>query len=170
MESIGPTCDIATFILKYMDPGSELYRKTEKITNQLLTGFQDCENFGDMGISGFMGMIETLKELKYGDYDYDALWEKIKILVKNSIETDVSKWAYYGVRPSNYIIGRRAPAMRITKKSLKRSWTTWSRPCRRTVSGELHGLGLITMKNMQRNLPSVKTGGRRRPQWTSLCC
>ena len=82
VESIGPTCDIATFILKYMDPGSELYRKTEKITNQLLTGFQDCENFGDMGIAGFMGMVETLKELKYGDYDYDAFWEKIKILVQ----------------------------------------------------------------------------------------
>ena len=59
MESIGPTCDIATFILKYMDPGSELYRKTEKITTQLLTGFADCENFGDMGIAGFMGMVET---------------------------------------------------------------------------------------------------------------
>lgn len=29
-----------------------------------------------MGIAGFMGMVETLKELKYGDYDYDALWEK----------------------------------------------------------------------------------------------
>jgi hypothetical protein len=120
VESIGPTCDIATFILKYMDPGSELYRKTEKITNQLLTGFQDCENFGDMGIAGFMGMVETLKELKYGDYDYDALWEKIKILVKNSIETDVSKWAYYGVRPSNYIIGPQSACYEDNKEIVEK--------------------------------------------------
>lgn len=58
MESIGPTCDIATFILKYMDPGSELYRKTEKITNQLLTGFQDCENFGDMASPDLWGWLK----------------------------------------------------------------------------------------------------------------
>lgn len=105
VESIGPTCDIAAFILKNMDSGSGLYKKAEKITNQLLAGFQTCENFGDMGIAGFMGLIETLKELHFGEYDYEALWDKLKSLVKNSIETDVSKWAYYGVRPSNYIIG-----------------------------------------------------------------
>jgi hypothetical protein len=36
-------------------------------------------------------------------YDYARLMNIVNGLVSGSIERDTSKWAFYGVRPSNYI-------------------------------------------------------------------
>lgn len=60
-------------------------------------------SLGDMGIGGFILLIDTIKTLKLGEYNYDSLQNRLNQLVKNSIEYDVSKWKLYGVRPSNYI-------------------------------------------------------------------
>lgn len=120
VESLGPTCVIAGFILKYMDPASVLYEKTINLVNQLLDSFRTCENFGDMGIAGVMELIGTLKDLQFGDYDYEALWKKTEGLVKKSIETDVSQWAFYGVRPSNYISGPQSPCYEENKEIVEK--------------------------------------------------
>lgn len=102
-ESIGVTTGLAVFVLKYADRSSRLYQKVTALVknsmNDLLTG----NKFGDMGIGGYIELLDALKELSFDEYDFTSFQLRLNELVKNSIGNDISKWQYYGVRPSNYI-------------------------------------------------------------------
>jgi hypothetical protein len=97
------TTGLSVFVLKYADKSSTLYQKVTALVknsiNNLLTG----NKFGDMGIGGYVGLIAAMKELSFDEYDYTSLQLRLNELVRNSIEYDISKWKYYGIRPSNYI-------------------------------------------------------------------
>ncbi len=103
VESTGVTAGLSVFVLKYADKNSMLFKKVtaliESSVKNLLTG----SNFGDMGIGGYVVLLDAMRELSFDGYDYTLLQLRLNELVKNSIEKDSSKWKYYGVRPSNYI-------------------------------------------------------------------
>lgn len=103
IESIGVTAGLCAFILKYADQNSMLYQKAVLLVNNLINTMLTGKNFGDMGSGSYIELIDALKTLNFGDYDYASIQLRLNELVKNSIEHDVSKWQYYGVRPSNYI-------------------------------------------------------------------
>jgi hypothetical protein len=67
----------------------------KRSVSYLITG----SNFGEMGIGGYVKLLEVMKELSIDDYDYNSLQLRLNELVRNSIEKDISKWEYYGVRP-----------------------------------------------------------------------
>lgn len=108
-ESIGPTCGLCAFILQNMDKTSSVYKKAETLAKQALDNLLTAKNFGDMGIGGYIGLIDALPTLNIGDYDMPALYSKINELVNASIERDVNKWQYYGVLPSTYIHSPQSP-------------------------------------------------------------
>lgn len=103
LESIGLTAELSAFVLRYGDKDSDLYQSVIKIVSLLIERMMYDNTFGDMGVDGFIVLIDTIKILKLGEYNYDSLQNRLNELVKNSIEYDVSKWKVYGVRPSNYI-------------------------------------------------------------------
>jgi hypothetical protein len=101
--SIGVTAGLSVFVLKYADKDSIVYRKTTGLVKTLVNQLLTDNNFGDMGITGYVELLDVMKELKFDGYDYTSLQLRLNDLVRNSIENDISKWQYYGVRPSNYI-------------------------------------------------------------------
>jgi len=102
-ESIGVTARLSVFVLNYADKSSILYQKAAALVKSLISKLPADSNFGEMGIGGYVELLEAMKELNLGEYDYNSLQLKVKELVKNSIENDIAKWKDYGVRPSNYI-------------------------------------------------------------------
>lgn len=102
-ESIGLTAGLAVFVLKYVDKNSALYQKTTVLVNSLMNRLMTESKFGEMGIGGFIKLLDAMQELNIEGYEYTSLQLRLKDLVNNSIERDVSKWQYYGVRPSKYI-------------------------------------------------------------------
>ena len=102
-ESIGVTTGLSIFVLKYTKKDSILYQKTITLVKNLVNRLLTDNNFGDMGIAGYVELLDALKKLKFEEYDYVSLQLRLNELVKGSIENDISKWQYYGVRPSNYI-------------------------------------------------------------------
>ncbi len=102
-ESIGISAGLSVFVLKYADHNSPLYQKVSGLVKISIDCLLTGNNFGDMGIGGYIELIQAMQELGINEYDYTSLQLKINELVKSSIEKDISKWIYYGVRPSNYI-------------------------------------------------------------------
>ncbi|EKQ56050.1 MULTISPECIES: hypothetical protein [unclassified Clostridium] len=103
LESIGLTAELCAFVLRHGDKDSMLYKNVTEIANILIERMMNDNSFGDMGIGGFIVLVDTIKILELREYNYDSLQNRLNDLVKNSIEHDVSKWKVYGVRPSNYI-------------------------------------------------------------------
>lgn len=102
-ESTGVTIGLSIFVLKYADKDSILYQKATTLVKTLVNNLLTGNNFGEMGIGGYVQLLDAMKELKLSEYDYTSLQLRLNDLVRNSIENDISKWQYYGVRPSNYI-------------------------------------------------------------------
>ena len=74
-----------------------------KLTDDLLLNFTSDIYYGDMGLSGYKTLIETVKKLKLDKYDIEKLTDILEDKIKNSIEYDTSKWGSYVVRPSKFI-------------------------------------------------------------------
>lgn len=102
-ESIGLSAELASFVLENIDKDSALYKKVLNIVDILTGKMLYEESFGDMGIGGFIVLVDTLKRVMPDRNNYSELQTRLTQLVKKSIEHDTSKWQFYGVRPSNYI-------------------------------------------------------------------
>jgi hypothetical protein len=102
-ESIGVTAGLSVFVLNYADKHSMLYQKVTGLVKRSINQLMTANSFGDMGIGGYVELLEAMKELNPDEYDYTSLQLRLNELVRTSIEKDISKWQYYGVRPSNYI-------------------------------------------------------------------
>jgi hypothetical protein len=103
-ESIGITAALASFIVKNVEPDSDLYQMTIVAIEQLVEILTTQNSFGDMGIGGYFKLLETIQQTNLTlQFDYSSLVERIKTSVNNSIQKDVTSWETYGVRPSNYI-------------------------------------------------------------------
>lgn len=104
VESIGVTAGLGSFIMRFYDSNSDLYKKAMLVSKHIIEKLKAQSNYGDMGVGGYIVLLETIQQLGIqGNFDYEFLLHTTKKLVNNSIERDTSKWAYYCVRPSNYI-------------------------------------------------------------------
>lgn len=103
-EGIGVTATLAAFALRFAAKESALYTMACEICKQLLTDLNPESTFGDMGIDGYIDLMETIKHCGLEDrFDYNGHLAALEARVAKSIERDTEKWLYYGVRPSRYI-------------------------------------------------------------------
>lgn len=103
-ESVGVSLGIACFVLKLAEKDSFLYKRAMTLIEKLITRLQTDAPCGDMGIGGYCQLRDTLINLGLtNQFDLALLSDSIKRLVFNAIERDVSRWAYYGKRPSSFI-------------------------------------------------------------------
>jgi hypothetical protein len=103
VESIGLTAELTAFILEYSNQGSNLHKKALDIAKEIITRLIKMDKHGDMGIGGYIILVDKLRSLNIAGFDYERIQNRLNELVRDSIEYDVSKWKQYGVRPSNYI-------------------------------------------------------------------
>lgn len=102
-ESTGVSAEIASFILRLADRDSELYKKAILVSENLIHNYKTQDNYGDMGVEGYIVLFETLQQIREDQLDYAILTNTLHERVYNAIERDTSKWASYGCRPSNLI-------------------------------------------------------------------
>lgn len=109
-ESIGLTAGIAGFVLMYCSKDSALYKQAMSFAGAVIEKLKTPGKYGDMGIGGYCALLESI--IKAGlekHIDYDFFEKALQKQVHDTIERDTSKWMYYGVRPSNYIISPDSP-------------------------------------------------------------
>ena len=105
VEHIGVTAEIAGFILKFIDNGSELYKKALRISNTFFEKLELQDHFDEMGINGYCVLLDSIQQAGLTHkYDYESLLKTIKRFVFDSIEKDTTKWVDYVAKPSNYIV------------------------------------------------------------------
>lgn len=104
VEGIGVTAEIVCFIFRFADEKSGLYQKALKFADDLIEKLKKPGKYGDMGIGGYCILLDTINQGKLtGRFDCDFITEALTRLVSGSIERDNTKWAFYSVRPSDYI-------------------------------------------------------------------
>ncbi|WP_079428213.1 hypothetical protein [Clostridium oryzae] len=103
IESVGITAEFSAFILEYVDSQAEVYQTALNFARKLIDKMMKDDNHGDMGVGGYIALVEAITKLGLKGFDYDAMAKRLSLLVTEGIEHDVSKWKYYGYRPSNYI-------------------------------------------------------------------
>lgn len=102
-EYFGVTADFTAFILKFGEKDTSLYKKALGFMEDLIKLLMLETEYGDMGIEGYITLVDTVKELELMKFDSDELTHKLALKIKNSIEYDSKKWSCYGVLPSNFI-------------------------------------------------------------------
>lgn len=102
-EYFGITAELTSFILRFGDRDSNLYKKALRLADELIKEFTLDRYYGDMGIKGYITLTDTLKELELDKYDYDELTNILGNKIKSAIQHDIKKWENYGGRPSSYI-------------------------------------------------------------------
>lgn len=103
-EHLGVTAGLVCFILEFAPKDGDLYKRACGFTHKLLERYKDTDQKGDMGLGGYCQLLSTVTRLGLTDqFDMEYLSGSIKNLVDQAIERDVSKWADYGVRPSQFI-------------------------------------------------------------------
>lgn len=103
IESTGITAELTAFILEYTSKETALYKRALEDSKILMNRMMTEDFHGDMGISGYIVLLEVLKRLQLPEFDYEKLSMRLRELVTKGIEHDTDKWRHYGYRPSNYI-------------------------------------------------------------------
>ena len=103
-ESIGVSAGIAGFILQFSSKDTQIYQKALLVADKLIEKLHTPENLGEMGVGGYIALIDVLHRLNMADrFDLDFLSDSVKQLVNKAIERDVSKWGLYGKKPADFI-------------------------------------------------------------------
>lgn len=100
-ESTGIILEFCSFIIEYHKE-SKIYSVVKELINNLVEMLYS-DNLGDMGPTGYIKLINTMKKVNFEGYDYDEMELRLKELVNNSIQQDTEQWPFYGYRPSDYI-------------------------------------------------------------------
>lgn len=104
IQSIGLSAEIVSFILTYCNSESNLYKRAESVLEILINKLNTTDELGEMGVGGYYVLLDTIKRMKLEKhFDYESILERVKKLVYDSIERDISKWQYYVASPSRYI-------------------------------------------------------------------
>ena len=109
-EHTGVTLGIICFILQFAEIDSQLYRTALSLAEKLVNKLKAPDNLGDMGVSGYCKLIETLESLNLtGRFDMGFLTSAVQKLVNAAIVRDASRWSDYCVRPSQFIHSPESP-------------------------------------------------------------
>lgn len=102
-EYYGVTAELSAFILKYGDKQTDICKRAMDFATNILSMLASDVPFGDMGLEGFLQLIDTMKQMSVSGFDYDKLNTLMGEKIEKAIEHDISKWQFYSVRPSNFI-------------------------------------------------------------------
>ena len=109
-EHTGVTLGIICFILRCAEKNSLLYATALSLAEKLVNKLQAPDNLGDMGLSGYRELIETLEALDFtGRFDMGFLTSEVRKRVNAAIVRDASQWGGYRVRPSQFIHSPESP-------------------------------------------------------------
>lgn len=109
-EHTGVTVGIVCFVLQFAEKESVLYNRAFIFANKLLSKFKETGNIDDMGLTEYSTLLEKINQLGLTDqFDIAYLSAAIKNHVDQAIVRDVSQWANYGVRPSQFILSPDSP-------------------------------------------------------------
>jgi hypothetical protein len=100
-ESIGIILGFCSFIIAHYGE-SKIYSEVLELADKMLEKLNN-DNLGDMGPTGYISLVNAMKNAKIEGYDYDKLELRLKELVNNSIQRNPKEWINYGYRPSDYI-------------------------------------------------------------------
>ena len=136
VESIGPTCDIATFILKYMDPGSELYRKLSLI--HIFTGGQ-TDRGGLTGSGCIVAVFDTGIDYSLPDFR-DSAGSRILYLWDQTLAPDPERGFF---PPEGFSVGVEFTQAQITEALEAGGEETFRRVPSMDISG--HGTAVAAI-------------------------
>ena len=109
-EHRGITLGLVSFILRFAAKESKLYGLAFSLAENLISIAKEQDNMGDMGISGYCALLETLSKLGLSEqFDMKLLSAALKELVDEAIVRDISQWGNYVVRPSQFITSPGSP-------------------------------------------------------------
>ena len=100
-ESIGIILGFCSFVIEHYRE-SKIYSEVLELAGTMLKKLYS-DNLGDMGATGYISLVNAMKQGQIEGYDYDILELRLKELVNNSIQRNPEQWLYYGYRPSDYI-------------------------------------------------------------------
>lgn len=88
-QSIGTTAYLSGFILRYGDRQSKIYRMASEYSKRLMEQLPATENFGDMGIKGYLNLLEDIEAAGLAeDYHLDSVSSRILDLVRKKIREE----------------------------------------------------------------------------------
>lgn len=109
-EHKGVTLGIICFVLQFVVSDSDLYRQAFELATKMLAKLHEPDNLGDMGLGGYCMLLGQLDLLGLGkQFDMESQCTTVKKLVDEAIVRDVSQWANYVVRPSQFIPSPESP-------------------------------------------------------------
>jgi hypothetical protein len=101
IESIGIFLGLSSFIIEHYR-NSIIYDEILQTLNKYIN-LMFHDELGDMGPTGFITLVNAMKQVNLKGYDYQKLEERLNELVNKSIQRNPEQWIYYGYRPSDYI-------------------------------------------------------------------
>ena len=98
------TAQIAGFIARYADKGSDIFKLGVRIANEAIEALSPDEIRDMHTCVCYMRMAELFEKGKATEYiPFDELKEKLHISINKLIVTDTSKWSSYVCQPSCFI-------------------------------------------------------------------
>lgn len=98
------TAQIAGFIARYADKGSDIFKLGVRIANEAIEALSPDEIRDMHTCVCYMRMAELFEKGKATEYiPFDELKEKLHISINKLIVTDTSKWSGYACQPSCFI-------------------------------------------------------------------
>ena len=88
-QSIGTTASLSGFLLRYAEPDSTIYNKAVDYTKQLIDTLRNTDKLGDMGVIGYLELLEDIEKSKTTEiFDYAFLKEQLPILLREKIQKE----------------------------------------------------------------------------------
>lgn len=101
------TAQIAGFIVRYAEPGSDLYKLGIRVVNEAVEALASSELTDMHTCACYVHMLEYIdKAGAAGQIPYDLLKERLHQAVKKLIGEDKSQWSGYSCRPSQFMNSR----------------------------------------------------------------
>ena len=92
-QSIGTTADLCGFILRYGDQQSKIYHMARDYSKRLIEKLPVIENFGDMGIKGYLSLLEDIEGAGLSKvYDLQAVKARLLELVREKMQKEKSNF------------------------------------------------------------------------------
>lgn len=101
------TAQIAGFILRYAQPGSELYRLGARIANEAVDALEPAELDDEHTCACYVHLLESIVRAGAAEqFPCELLEQRLHEAVKRLITADTSQWGGYVCRPSRFMNSR----------------------------------------------------------------